>query len=120
MTTTKLQPIPNSFEELVKYPDFKLTMEDNFVLTNLILVSLFSPFFSFFFKTWLIREMITYYLLQNAKSGPMKLLGDSLRQNPKSIVTTSFEAAENVRKHNFVYFGVIVLQINQKIPSISL
>ena len=58
--------------------------------------------------------MITYYLLQNAKSGPMKLLGDSLRQNPKSIVTTSFEAAENVRKHNFVYLGVIVLQINQK------
>ena len=43
MTTTKLKPLPNSFEELVKYPDLKLTMEDNFVLTKQILASLFAP-----------------------------------------------------------------------------
>ena len=38
MTVPKLNRIPNSFEELASTPDFKLSTQNNVVITNLILV----------------------------------------------------------------------------------
>ncbi|XP_046633905.1 glutamate receptor ionotropic, delta-2-like [Daphnia pulicaria] len=76
LTVTKMKPIINSLEELASSDHYKLTAEYN------------SAFNDKFLK---------------AKSGYLKVLGDSLRQNPHLLFRDYSEANENVLNKNAVY-----------------
>jgi len=78
LTIPRLKPLPNTLEELAKEPKFQLSLEKDYVKTLTIL---------------------------DATSGPMKILGDSLRQNKHLLTQTAAEAMDNVLKNGNVYIG---------------
>ncbi len=45
-------------------------------------------------------------VLQDAKEGYRKILGDQLRQDPRLLVSDAFGALENVVQHKGAYLGV--------------
>ncbi|EFX85438.1 hypothetical protein DAPPUDRAFT_99048 [Daphnia pulex] len=76
LTVTKLKPIINSLEELASSDHYKLTAEYNSAFTDKFL---------------------------KAKSGYLKVLGDSLRQNPHLLFRDYNEANDNVLNKDAVY-----------------
>ena len=102
LTAPKLRQYPNSLEGLAKEPDLKLTLEKNFEITKSILVV--DNDGALLFRRTNAPKIC---FLQNAKSGPLKILGDSLRQNDHLLALSSTEAIENVLKLGAVYVGVV-------------
>lgn len=88
LTIPKLKPIPQSLEELAAMKQYRITIMNNTLLANSILV---------------LSTLCGFYLcnmscidFQNATSGTNKVLGDSLRQNPELLFTEFSQATKNV------------------------
>ena len=105
LTIPRLKPLPNTYEELAKEPKFQLTLEWDHVKTLTILVTPNNCI-----EIQIDLQSVKW--LQDATSGPMKILGDSLRQNKHLLTQTAAEAMDNVLKNGNVYIGVLISTTN--------
>jgi len=80
LTVPTLKPLPNSLEDLSKDPHVQLISEWNFVKTKTIL---------------------------RATSGPLKLLGDELREHPHLMTKTPGESIKRVLTEGNAYLGSV-------------
>ena len=104
LTVPKLKPIPNTLEELAASKRYQLATEKGTVFTEMILVK-----YSFCAGNLYIlkRDRKFFSFLQDAKSGPYKILGDALRRNPSRVYLQRDPPLDDVLYRGFVTVQVL-------------
>ena len=101
LTVQQHEPLPTSFEEMAARTDLKMAAEFNYVLTQKFLVYILLN---------LDDGFIQYFTaVQQASSGPLKVLGDSLRNNSELLTKTTEETLEKILKHGYISPQVAIL-----------
>ena len=106
LSVAKLEPAVNSLEELANANNLSLIVQDKSVLSDRLLVRRYLEYYSNSNSC-----VYTIELIQNAESGPEKIIGDSLRANPDNLVPNLQNVKEMLLTGNYAFAFVFINSI---------